>query len=47
MSQLIPVGKSEAGRAYSQDFWGLEKAVGDSDTWFLPVHRVGECIPGS
>lgn len=42
MSQLILVGKSEARRAYSQDFWGLEKAVGDSDTWFLPVHRVGD-----
>lgn len=27
MSQLILVGKSEAGRAYSQDFWGLEKLV--------------------
>lgn len=41
MSQLILVGKSEARRAYSQDFWSLEEAVGDSDTWFLPVHRVG------
>lgn len=40
MSQLILVGKSESRRAYSQDFWGLEEAVGDSDTWFLPVHRV-------
>lgn len=39
MSQLILVGKSEARRAYSQDFWGLEEAVGDSDTWFLPVRR--------